>query len=88
MARRHYSLFSNSGGRNGTDKNNDALSDSRKPNLNSRFRGPRLGVHLWELHLLRRQVPAPAARSASRLARTPANTLSAPTRRPRPRKIQ
>lgn len=46
MARGHYSLFSNSRGENGTSDNNDARSDPRRPNLNSRFRGPTLGVHL------------------------------------------
>ena len=45
MARGHYSLFSSSRGENGTDDNDDAR-DPRRPNLNSRFRGPTLGVHL------------------------------------------
>ena len=41
-----------------------------------------------ELHLLRRQVSAPAARSTSRSARTPAHTLSEPARRSRPPNTQ
>nr|MBP7947725.1 hypothetical protein [Verrucomicrobiota bacterium] len=39
-------LFSNWIEKNGTEDNNNDLSDSGKPNLNSRFRGPTLGVHL------------------------------------------
>ena len=42
----YHFLFSNWIEKNGTEDNNNDLSDSGKPNLNSRFRGPTLGVHL------------------------------------------
>jgi len=48
----YHFLFSNWIEKNGTEDNNNDLSDSGKPNLNSRFRGPTLGVHLTRSRML------------------------------------
>ena len=52
----YHFLFSNWIEKNGTEDNNNDLSDPGKPNLNSRFRGPTLGVHLTRLSDIDRHV--------------------------------
>ncbi len=52
----YHFLFSNWIEKNGTEDNNNDLSDLGKPNLNSRSRGPTLGVHLTRLSDIDRHV--------------------------------